>query len=164
MMPAGANLRAPKSKLPAAAPAAETLRQSTAGGRASGETRTSKVGRRRGKLADAFAEIISQAKGQSANGCSNCYPVSTVLFAWGESGEMEYFLVTNNPLVKGNTPAGGTYLAGPVIGSFCRSGPYPWGHRLTHPLSGSLKPGRIPFKTVFLSRKREDLDFASSVH
>lgn len=82
----------------------------------------------------------------------------------GESGEMEYFLVTNNPLVKGKYPQlVGHYLAGPVIGVFLQVRDLIHkGHRLlTHPLSGSLKPGRIPFKTVFLSRKREDLDFAS---
>lgn len=36
------------------------------------------------------------------------------------------------------------------------------GHRLlTHPLSGSLKPGRIPYKTVILTGVREALDLDS---
>ncbi len=32
---------------------------------------------------------------------------------------------------------------------------------LTHPLSGSLKPGRIPYKTVFLAAERRELDLDS---
>ncbi len=35
---------------------------------------------------------------------------------------------------------------------------------LTHPLSGSLKPGRIPYKTVALSAAPATLDLASLQH
>lgn len=36
------------------------------------------------------------------------------------------------------------------------------GHSLiTHPLSGSLKPGKIPYKSVILSGERQDLDLIS---
>ncbi|MGI6575107.1 MAG: GrdX family protein [bacterium] len=36
------------------------------------------------------------------------------------------------------------------------------GYRLiTHPLSGSLKPGSIPYKTIFISRERGELDLKS---
>ena len=76
---------------------------------------------------------------------------------------MEYFLVTNNPEVEKKYPHLVAYsLEGPVIRVFLEVRDLIHkGHRLlTHPLSGSLKPSRIPFKTVFLE-KREDLDFAS---
>ncbi len=34
------------------------------------------------------------------------------------------------------------------------------GHRLiTHPLSGSIKPNETPFKSVVISRNKEELDF-----
>ncbi|MGI6142845.1 MAG: GrdX family protein [bacterium] len=77
---------------------------------------------------------------------------------------MEYFLVTNNPEVEKKYPhLVGYSLEGPVIRVFLKVRDLIHrGHRLlTHPLSGSLKPGRIPYKTVFLGPKGEGLAFDS---
>lgn len=77
---------------------------------------------------------------------------------------VEFLLVTNNPQVAKKYPELDVrYLKGPVLAVLLRVRDLIHrGHRLlTHPLSGSLKPGRIPYKTVFLSRHREtgvDLD------
>lgn len=32
---------------------------------------------------------------------------------------------------------------------------------LTHPLSGSIKPNETPFKTIIMSKDKDDLDYAS---
>ena len=77
---------------------------------------------------------------------------------------MDYIIVTNNPLV------GKTYrqervenIEGTVLNLLIKVRDYIHrGHRLlTHPLSGSLKPGRIPYKTVILTLDRGGLDHDS---
>lgn len=74
---------------------------------------------------------------------------------------MDFFLVTNNPLVGDKYPQ----LAldsfnGSLIELLIRVRNYVHrGHSLlTHPLSGSLKPGRIPYKTIALSCFKNGLD------
>jgi len=75
-----------------------------------------------------------------------------------------FFLVSNNPLVAETYPDLDLRVTeGPVLNIFIRSRDYiHLGHRLlTHPLSGSLKPGRIPYKTVFLTSEKAGLDLDS---
>lgn len=74
---------------------------------------------------------------------------------------MDFFLVTNNPLVEDRYP----HLPldsfdGSLIELLIRVRNYVHkGHSLlTHPLSGSLKPGRIPYKTIALSCFKNGLD------
>jgi hypothetical protein len=74
---------------------------------------------------------------------------------------MGFFMVTNNPQVPGKYPG---LTVNPVEGSVLSlfTGVRDYIHRghrlLTHPLSGSLKPGRIPYKTVILTAERAGLD------
>lgn len=75
-----------------------------------------------------------------------------------------FFLVSNNPLVAEIYPDLDLCLIeGSVLDTFLRTRDYiHCGHRLlTHPLSGSLKPGRIPYKTVFLTSEKPGLDLDS---
>ena len=77
---------------------------------------------------------------------------------------MGFFLVTNNPQVAGEYPGLDVRMEqGSVLNLFMRVRDLVHlGHRLlTHPLSGSLKPGRIPYKTVFLTRAKTALDIDS---
>ena len=80
---------------------------------------------------------------------------------------MGFFLVTNNPRVAQMYPdLDVRMLQGSVFNIFLRVRDFiHLGHRLlTHPLSGSLKPGRIPYKTVFLTTKRAGLNVSSLLH
>ncbi len=77
---------------------------------------------------------------------------------------MEFFMVTNNPQVVKMYPNLDAYsMEGSVLSLFLQVRDLIHvGHRLlTHPLSGSLKPGRIPYKTVFLAAARTELDLDS---
>ncbi len=74
---------------------------------------------------------------------------------------MEFLVVTNNPQVKkkyNNLMM--ISLEGSVEELFDLVRDYIHrGHRLlTHPLSGSLKPGRIPYKTILISVTPAGLD------
>jgi hypothetical protein len=74
---------------------------------------------------------------------------------------MGFFMITNNPQVPGKYPGLSIKtVEGSVLSLFTGVRDYIHrGHRLlTHPLSGSLKPGRIPYKTVFLTEERAELD------
>ncbi|MFU8794438.1 MAG: GrdX family protein [Dethiobacteria bacterium] len=77
---------------------------------------------------------------------------------------MGFFLVTNNPLVGGKYPnLTLDSFDGSLIELLIRVRNYVhMGHSLlTHPLSGSLKPGRIPYKTIALSCSKNGLDLLS---
>ena len=77
---------------------------------------------------------------------------------------MDYFIVTNNPLVRDKYRQHSVeVIDGSVYDLFIKVRDYiHQGHQLlTHPLSGSLKPGRIPYKTVILTRDHHSLDQAS---
>lgn len=74
---------------------------------------------------------------------------------------MEYLTVTNNPrVIKRFSGPGLCSMEGPVLSLFLKVRDLiHQGHRLlTHPLCGNLKPGRIPYKTVFLTAERAALD------
>lgn len=73
-------------------------------------------------------------------------------------------MVTNNPQIAKMYPDLGVYdVEGSVLTLFvCVRDFVHQGYRLlTHPLSGSLKPGRIPYKTVILTTERAELDLDS---
>ncbi len=77
---------------------------------------------------------------------------------------MDYIIATNNPLVsKKYRSYRVENIEGSVLDLLIRARDYiHLGHQLlTHPLSGSLKPGRVPFKTVILALDRDGLDHAS---
>jgi hypothetical protein len=77
---------------------------------------------------------------------------------------MDYIIVTNNPLVSEKyRHCRVERLEGSVLNLLLKVRDYiHQGHQLlTHPLSGSLKPGRIPFKTVIIALNRDGLDHAS---
>ncbi|HOL18409.1 MAG TPA: GrdX family protein [Bacillota bacterium] len=72
--------------------------------------------------------------------------------------------MTNNPKVVESYPGLDVRaVEGPVLELFLRVRDLVHrGHRLlTHPLSGSLKPGRIPYKTVILEAAKTGLDLES---
>lgn len=80
---------------------------------------------------------------------------------------MEFFLVTNNPQAAKIYPGIDICtMEGPVLDLYTRVRDFVHlGHRLlTHPLSGSLKPGRIPYKTVILAKEKTGLDMQSLSH
>ncbi len=80
---------------------------------------------------------------------------------------MEFFIVTNNPQVAKKYPDFNLCsMEGSVLSLFLQVRDLIHrGHRLlTHPLSGSLKPGRIPYKTIFLTTERTGLDLDSLRH
>ena len=68
---------------------------------------------------------------------------------------MEYFVLTNNPLVQERMAPGTTVVFEPagIRGIFEEAARYvAQGHRLlTHPLSGSVKPGETPYKSMLLT-------------
>lgn len=74
---------------------------------------------------------------------------------------MDYFLVTNNPQVAEKyRQLDVESIDGSVIDLFIKARDYihRGHHLLTHPLSGSLKPGKIPYKTVILAHAKSGLD------
>lgn len=80
---------------------------------------------------------------------------------------MEYFVLTNNPLVRERLAheAEVAFVSGGIGDVFERAARYVAdGHRLlTHPLSGSVKPGETPYKSMLLSAKAaRDMDVASA--
>lgn len=77
---------------------------------------------------------------------------------------MKFIMVTNNPRAAEMHPGLGLRtIEGSVLSVFIQVRDLVHsGHRLlTHPLSGSLKPGRIPYKTVLLTADRAELDLDS---
>jgi hypothetical protein len=77
---------------------------------------------------------------------------------------MQFMIVTNNPQVAELYPdCDICSVAGPVLSLYLKTRDLIHaGHRLlSHPLSGSLKPGRIPYKTVLLTAEKAALDLDS---
>jgi len=77
------------------------------------------------------------------------------------------FLVTNNPQIQIKyRQLDVECIDGSVIDLLTKVRDYIHrGHCLiTHPLSGSLKPGKIPYKTVILARTKNRLDQSSLVY
>ncbi len=68
---------------------------------------------------------------------------------------MGFFVLTNNPMVHERAASGieVVFAAGGIKGVFeCAARYIADGHRLlTHPLSGSVKPGETPYKSVLLA-------------
>ena len=80
---------------------------------------------------------------------------------------MEYFVLTNNPLVRERfaPDVEVAFVSGGIGDVFEGAARYVAdGHRLlTHPLSGSVKPGETPYKSMLLSTKAaRDMDAASA--
>jgi hypothetical protein len=83
------------------------------------------------------------------------------------NSRVDFFLVTNNPLVGKKYPdLALDNFDGSLFELLIRVRDYVHkGHGLlTHPLSGSLKPGRIPYKTIALSCSKNGLDSLSLQH
>jgi hypothetical protein len=82
---------------------------------------------------------------------------------------VEVIIMTNNPKLLNYTTARGPsriklrYIEGTVLMVFTGARDLIHrGHRLlSHPLSSSLKPGAIPYKTIFLSAQQGGLDLPS---
>ena len=77
---------------------------------------------------------------------------------------MYFLLFTNNPrVIEKYNYLQMVRLEGSVLELFILARDYIHrGHRLlTHPLSGSMKPGRIPYKSILLTAVREQLDLDS---
>ena len=74
-------------------------------------------------------------------------------------------IVTNNPLVRDECPIGQIieFLDTDCMGVFkAVRDKIHLGHELlTHPLSGSVKPGETPYKTVIIKGERGALDLCS---
>ena len=68
---------------------------------------------------------------------------------------MKYFVLTNNPMVREKAAAGTdvVFEPGGIRHVFEEAARYvACGHRLlTHPLSGSVKPGETPYKSMLLT-------------
>ena len=79
---------------------------------------------------------------------------------------MKFKIITNNPLVskkyKDSFPVDYhkdfTFLE---VLEFTRSKVHSGYEILTHPLTGSIKPGETPFKTIIISEKASKLNFDS---
>jgi len=74
---------------------------------------------------------------------------------------MSCLIITNNPEVSERLPHLEVLsVEGSVLDLYTRVRDFIHkGHALiTHPLSGSLKPGKIPYKSVILAGERQDLD------
>ena len=79
---------------------------------------------------------------------------------------MQEFLITNNPAVhkeySGRTEI--EYLEDKRLIDvmyFARDRIHEGHKLLTHPLSGSVKPGQTPYKTIVLSKEKGELDIES---
>lgn len=77
----------------------------------------------------------------------------------------DYIIVTNNPLVRDREGESHTVEFHDVgineILKLIRDKVHS-GHRLlTHPLSGSVKPGETPYKSVLMTRVTEEVDLMS---
>ena len=82
-------------------------------------------------------------------------------------GCVKYFVLTNNPMVCEKAAAGAdvVYKPGSIQGIFEEAACYiAQGHRLlTHPLSGSVKPGETPYKSMLISSDAlQNMDLASA--
>lgn len=80
---------------------------------------------------------------------------------------MRYFVLTNNPLVREvvTSEAEVAFVSGGMRDVLERAARYiADGHRLlTHPLSGSVKPGETPYKSMLLSSEAsQGMDIASA--
>ena len=80
---------------------------------------------------------------------------------------MKYFVLTNNPLAQEQLTPVATVVFEPVgiKAIFEEAARFvAQGHRLlTHPLSGSVKPGETPYKSMLLGSKASpDVDAASA--
>lgn len=92
-------------------------------------------------------------------------PASYQMAARG--GFLKYFVLTNNPMVCEKAAPGVdvVYKPGGIQQIFEEAACYiARGHRLlTHPLSGSVKPGETPYKSMLMSSDAsQDMDLASS--
>jgi hypothetical protein len=70
-------------------------------------------------------------------------------------------VITNNPMVRDMFPGRGIEFQNTNYLEVLRTvrDKVHLGYRLlTHPLSGSVKPGETPYKTVIISAKKDDLD------
>ncbi len=77
---------------------------------------------------------------------------------------MSCLIITNNPQVPERLPHLEVLsVEGSVLDLYTRVRDFIHkGHALiTHPLSGSLKPGKIPYKSIILAGERQDLDLIS---
>ncbi len=77
---------------------------------------------------------------------------------------MSCLIITNNPLVSERLPDLKVLrVEGSVLDLYTRVRDFIHkGHMLiTHPLSGSLKPGKIPYKSVVLTGESQSLDLQS---
>lgn len=77
---------------------------------------------------------------------------------------MNCLVITNNPQVPELLSYSEVlHVEGSVLDIYIAARDYIHkGHTLvTHPLSGSLKPGKIPYKSVVLSGERQNLDLQS---
>ena len=76
--------------------------------------------------------------------------------AAGKGGSVKYFVLTNNPLVQERLAPETAVVFEPVgiRAIFEQAALYiAEGHRLlTHPLSGSVKPGETPYKSMLVTR------------
>ena len=80
---------------------------------------------------------------------------------------MKYFVLTNNPMVCEKAAVGTdvVYKPGGIQSIFEEAACYiAQGHRLlTHPLSGSVKPGETPYKSMLISSDTSlSMDLASA--
>ena len=77
----------------------------------------------------------------------------------------DYVIVTNNPLVEereGKTHTVELYDVGiEEILRLIRDRVHSGQRLLTHPLSGSVKPGETPYKSVLMTRGKEPFDLMS---
>jgi len=77
----------------------------------------------------------------------------------------EYFIITNNPLVMENLAGGHnvTYLdvSYEEVLLEVRDRIHQGAQLLSHPLSGSVKPGETPYKSVLVSKTKGKTDIES---
>lgn len=77
----------------------------------------------------------------------------------------EYFIITNNPLVMDNLAGGHNviYLAVSYeeVLLEVRDRVHQGAQLLSHPLSGSVKPGETPYKSVLVSKSKGKTDIES---
>ena len=72
---------------------------------------------------------------------------------------MIMLVITNNPLVRDRCPEAEFHDTDYLGVLVLARDKIHLGHRLlTHPLSGSVKPGETPYKTVVISAERSSLD------
>ena len=76
---------------------------------------------------------------------------------------MNYFIITNNPLVESSYPSENIIVAQSYIDvlTTTRNHIHAGAKLLSHPQAGSIKPYETPYRSVMVSKDQPGLDFSS---